>query len=90
MNALNQPALDRVDQVAADVVAKHAVDVDAAGAFPEASMRALSEAGLLGLMSDHAVGGMGADLRTGVRMTERLARECGSTALGCARALRRP
>ncbi|MBX3131293.1 MAG: acyl-CoA/acyl-ACP dehydrogenase [Polyangiaceae bacterium] len=71
----------RVDQIASDVVAKHAGAVDEQSAFPEASIAALRDAGLLGLVSATAVGGQGKGLRDAALVVERLARECGSTAM---------
>jgi alkylation response protein AidB-like acyl-CoA dehydrogenase len=73
--------LDRVEEIAAGVVAKNAAEVDQAGMFPRASMDALREAGLLGLISSREVGGMGQGPRAAAAVVERLARECGSTAM---------
>lgn len=70
-----------VDAIARDVVAKHAADVDRDGAFPAASIDALARAGLLGVLSAPEVGGSGAGLRAAARIIERVARECGSTAM---------
>jgi alkylation response protein AidB-like acyl-CoA dehydrogenase len=64
----------------AAVAAANAADVDR-GAFPQATLRALGDAGLLGLVSATAVGGKGQGLGEAVRVVERLARECGSTAM---------
>jgi alkylation response protein AidB-like acyl-CoA dehydrogenase len=68
-----------VESVAA-VAATHAVAVDG-GAFPSAAMAAMREAGLLGLVSATAVGGKGESLAAAAVVVERLARECGSTAM---------
>jgi alkylation response protein AidB-like acyl-CoA dehydrogenase len=73
--------LDRVEPIAREVVAEEAARVDAEGAFPERSMRALREAGLLGLVSAAEVGGTGAGPRAVASVVERLARECASTAM---------
>lgn len=67
--------------IARDVVAKHAAEVDATGSFPQASIDALREADLLGLISAAEVGGMGEGPRAAAYVVERLARECGSTAM---------
>jgi alkylation response protein AidB-like acyl-CoA dehydrogenase len=66
-----------VESVAATAAA-HAAEVDR-GAFPEPNLRALSEAGLLGLVSAADVGGQGLGLAAAAHVVERR-RECGSTA----------
>ncbi|HWQ13208.1 MAG TPA: acyl-CoA dehydrogenase family protein [Roseiflexaceae bacterium] len=68
-------------QVIADVVAPSAAAVDQGGAFPRAAVRALGEAGLLGLISAEEVGGMGLAHRAAAEVVERIAQECGSTAM---------
>lgn len=73
--------LEAVDAIAREVVAKHAAEVDGKGAFPRASVAAFGERGLMGLMSSHDVGGLGQGPRVAARVIERVARECGSTAM---------
>ena len=73
--------LERVEEVASTIVRENAIDVDGKGEFPQASIKALGEAGLLGLLSAKEVGGMGESLRAGVEVVSRLAQECGSTAM---------
>ena len=73
--------LETLEAVASGVVAAHAIEVDQAGAFPHASINALRDAGLLGLISAKEVGGMGEGPRAAGLVVERLARECGSTAM---------
>lgn len=68
-----------LESVAATTAA-HAADVDR-GTFPTASVQALAQAGLLGLVSATSVGGKGQGMAEAVRVVERLARECGSTAM---------
>lgn len=63
------------------VAAKYASDVDADGAYPTETIEALRKEGLLGLLSDRAVGGMGGTLEHAARAVERVARECGSSAM---------
>lgn len=76
------PALQkRLDTVATDVAAKHAEAVDRKGTFPRASMDALAAGGLLGLLSAREVGGMGMTIGAATLAVERMARECGSTAM---------
>ena len=69
-----------VDEIAAKVAASHADRVDKDAMFPMASIDALREAGLLGLVSDERVGGFGLGVRASSLVVERLARECASTA----------
>lgn len=73
--------MDIVEEVASGVVAKHAARVDREAAFPKEAIDALREAGLLGLISAESVGGMGEGPRAAALVVERLARECGSTAM---------
>src|SRR5262245_562154 len=73
--------IEKVDTVAKGVVAEHATRVDAEAAFPEESMRALAGAGLLGILSATSVGGGGQSFGAAARVTERIARECASTAM---------
>ncbi|MEP6895011.1 MAG: acyl-CoA dehydrogenase family protein, partial [Chloroflexota bacterium] len=61
--------------------APSAMEVDEKGIFPRASIDALGQAGLLGLLSAKEVGGMGMTPRDAVMVIERLARECTSTAM---------
>ncbi len=68
-----------LESVAA-TAASHAAAVDG-GAFPSATLAAMREAGLLGLVSATAVGGKGESLAAAAVVVERLARECSSTAM---------
>ena len=69
----------QIESIAA-LAANHATAVDR-GAFPTLTIKALGETGLLGLVSSADVGGKGQGLREAVMVVERLARECGSTAM---------
>ncbi|MGW4444436.1 acyl-CoA dehydrogenase family protein [Streptomyces sp. NPDC004682] len=69
------------EAVLRDVVAPLADEVDRAGRFPGEGIRALGEAGLLGLLSSRESGGAGAGLREAAQVIERLAGACGSTAM---------
>ncbi len=51
------------------------------GEFPQATIDALAGAGMLGLVSAPEVGGKGLGLPAAVHVVERLARECGSSAM---------
>lgn len=73
--------LERLEPIARGVVAEHAAAVDAEAAFPKAAIEALGAAGLLGLISAPEVGGLGGGHEAAARVVERLARECGSTAM---------
>lgn len=73
--------LDVLERVASDVIASEAGEIDRTGAFPSRSVAALADAGLLGAISSPDVGGLGLGLRGAARIVERVARECGSTAM---------
>lgn len=73
--------LELTRTVATNVVAEHAIGVDKEGRFPRESIDALTRAGLLGLVSDTSVGGMGQGIRAAAEVVERLAEDCGSTAM---------
>jgi alkylation response protein AidB-like acyl-CoA dehydrogenase len=81
MNAENSNYLEKLEQVITDVIAPSAMEVDEKGIFPRASIDALGQAGLLGLLSAKEAGGMGMTPRDAVMVIERLARECTSTAM---------
>jgi alkylation response protein AidB-like acyl-CoA dehydrogenase len=74
------PDLDKLTESVAAVAAANAAEVDR-GNFPKASIDAMRANGLLGLVSATDVGGMGQSLPAAVAVVERLARECGSTAM---------
>ena len=69
------------DRIATSVIAKHAADVDAAARFPKESIDALRNEGLLGLVSAVEVGGAAQGPSVASRVIERIARQCGSTAM---------
>lgn len=73
--------LAATDAVANDVIAKHAVEVDAEARFPAEAIAALQAAGLCGLVSSPDVGGHGASPTIASKVIERIARECGSSAM---------
>jgi len=64
----------------AATAAANAAEVDR-GTFPQATLKALGDAGLLGLVSATSVGGKGRGLAEAAVVVERLARECASTAM---------
>lgn len=72
--------LTNVLESVASIAASHAAAADR-GEFPKATLDALAESGLLGLVSATSVGGKGQGLAEAAAVVERLARECGSTAM---------
>ena len=64
----------------AATAARNAASVDR-GEFPTETLRELGDTGLLGLVSAVEVGGKGLGLREAAIVVERIARECGSTAM---------
>lgn len=77
----NTNVLAKLDTVIDDVVRPQAGTIDREGAFPRAGVDALAAAGLLGLASSPEVGGGGQGMRPVAGVVERLAAECGSTAM---------
>jgi isovaleryl-CoA dehydrogenase len=73
--------LDALTAVIDQVVAPAAADVDRDAAFPDASIAALADAGIFGLVSAREVGGGGAGLDAAAGVIEQLAGACGSTAM---------
>jgi alkylation response protein AidB-like acyl-CoA dehydrogenase len=81
MSKTEAQVLEEIERVARQVIAPAAEEVDRQGAFPRAAIDALGQAGLLGLTVDPAVGGLGHGPRVAALVVERIARECGSTAM---------
>lgn len=81
MKATPENYSEVLESICTDTIAKEAIAVDRDGAFPEKSVNALKEAGLLGALSSPDVGGLGLGLRGAATIVERIARECGSTAM---------
>jgi len=73
-------ALERLETVL-PVVAEQAARVDKTAAFPEETIKALRTAGLMGLITPAAHGGMGGSPTDAAVLVERIARECGSSAM---------
>lgn len=73
--------LARADEVATKVIAEQAAKVDAEAAFPRASIDAIRDAGLMGLISATEVGGLGFGPGTAAKVIERFAKACGSTGM---------
>jgi isovaleryl-CoA dehydrogenase len=68
-------------EVATSVVARNAESVDAEARWPAENVRALADAGLMGLHVDPELGGHGVGMLALAYVTEELGRTCGSTAL---------
>lgn len=82
MTTPNEPEiLASVERIAIDVIAEHAIGVDARAEFPSASIAALRQAGLLGLVSASEVGGLGGGPRLASLVLRRVAQACGSSAM---------
>jgi alkylation response protein AidB-like acyl-CoA dehydrogenase len=77
----NATYLEMLDPILADVVRGSAAAIDETSAFPRQAMATLGEHGLLGLISAQEVGGLGQGLRAAVQVIDRVAQECGSTAM---------
>ena len=73
--------LERLDHVVETVIGPAALAVDDTAEFPRASIDALAQAGVLGLVSAAEVGGHGGQLRDATLAVERVARGCASTAM---------
>jgi isovaleryl-CoA dehydrogenase len=73
--------LAQLQRVLDEVVAPAAAEVDRQGTFPRASVDALGQSGILGILSATDVGGSGAGLGAAAEVIERLAGVCGSTAM---------
>ena len=73
--------LQKLDVVINNTIAPAAQATDRDGVFPRAAIRALGEAGLLGLVSANDVGGMGLGLAEAAQVAERIAKVCPSTAM---------
>ncbi len=73
--------LDALERVITDVVAPAATTIDEQGTFPSAAVKALGEAGILGLTASPDVGGGGGSKRDAAEVVLRLAATCGSTAM---------
>ena len=80
-NSTTPTWLEDIERISEKVIAPAAAETDAAGAFPRAAVTAMGKAGLLGLISDKEVGGLGEGHRAATRVVERIARDCASTAM---------
>ncbi|WUR15648.1 acyl-CoA dehydrogenase family protein [[Empedobacter] haloabium] len=85
MVRLHSPILDRLTtltrQIVEDTVLPHAEQVDRDGSWPEHSMRAFAQAGLLGLQVPGILGGHGQGLHALCHLTALIGQACPSSAL---------
>jgi len=70
-----------LDTIITDVVGVNAARIDREGSFPREALDALGGAGVLGLTCATEVGGGGKGMRAAAEVIERLAGQCGSTAM---------
>ncbi|WP_219209160.1 acyl-CoA dehydrogenase family protein [Variovorax boronicumulans] len=73
--------LDLLAPVLSDTLAPLAQRIDSEARFPREVLRALGDAGLLGLVSASSVGGMGLGLAEAAQVVSRIAQSCPSTAM---------
>jgi alkylation response protein AidB-like acyl-CoA dehydrogenase len=76
-----QTIVDQAAAIGLSVIAKHARDVDERGRFPEEAVKALAEAGFMGLTIPAEFGGKGQSLRVLAAVVDVVAQHCGSTAM---------
>ena len=76
-----QTYAEAIQKVIAEVIAPSAAEIDGSAKFPRAAITALSQAGLLGLISAKEVGGMGEGVAAASDVVEKIAQVCGSTAM---------
>src|SRR5690348_11530582 len=81
LNEEQQGVLSEATAVAAAHVGPEAARVDREGAFPEKSLAAIAQHGLLGLTVPAAFGGRGQGLRTAAAVLDVIAQHCSSTAM---------
>src|ERR1043165_2821932 len=72
---------DALDKIISETIAPAAAEIDRTGAFPREALKALGQAGLLGLVSSSEVGGLGESHRAAALVVERIAAACASTAM---------
>ncbi|MBI3902509.1 MAG: acyl-CoA/acyl-ACP dehydrogenase [Nitrosomonadales bacterium] len=73
--------LATLDTIINDTITPAAIAIDRDALFPRLAIRALGQAGLLGLTSATEMGGMGLGLAEAVQVIERIAMVCPSTAM---------
>jgi alkylation response protein AidB-like acyl-CoA dehydrogenase len=81
MSSATVPLVDGIREVARERVAPQAAAVDRQRSFPEMSMRALADAGGLGLLVPESAGGAGGGLRALVEACEAVGSACASSGM---------
>jgi alkylation response protein AidB-like acyl-CoA dehydrogenase len=81
MNTVGEDYNAALERICSETVAANAEAVDREGVFPSESIAALQSAGLLGALSSRESGGLGLGLNGAARVVQRVAEECGSTAM---------
>lgn len=81
VNNAGSTLIESCREIASNGVASAAANVDADSRFPESSIQALAEAGLLGLTVPSEFGGKGQTPGTFAAVVEELAQSCASTAM---------
>ena len=68
--------LEKLAPIVSGIIAPAAAETDKNSVFPRAALRALGEAGLLGLTCSREVGGLGLGLAEAAQVIERIAEAC--------------
>jgi len=84
MNELNPEQteiMNKTRKIADEVIAVHAADVDSKSRFPQESVKALGDAGLLGLTVPVEYGGLGQTMRMAVTLLDEIAQRDASVGM---------
>lgn len=81
LNENQQQIVEKAKKIGQEVLDQYAQEVDEKGRFPEESIKALQEAGFMGLIAPSQYGGWGEGPRTFAAVIDTLAQYCGSTAM---------
>lgn len=73
--------LERLEPIMRDLIAPQAMHTDRSASYPRDALQALGQVGLLGLISNPTVGGLGHGLPEAVQVVERIAQDCPCTAM---------
>src|SRR4051812_42156978 len=81
MNTVGEDYNAALERICSETIAANAEAVDGQGAFPSGSITALRSVGLLGALNSKESGGLGLGLNGAAQVVQRVAEECGSTAM---------